>query len=72
MEMAPLFEDLTIPQALIGSTDIAMRDQLPPDLLAFTVTRPMFERLCAIGEDSFLSRPFLRKLKAARSTPGKA
>jgi len=67
MEMAPLFQDLAIPQALIGATDIAMRDQLPPDLLAFTVTRPMFERLCSIGEDSFLTKPFLRRLKTARA-----
>lgn len=68
MEMAPLFGDLSVPQAIIGATDIAMRDQLPPDRLAFTVTVPMFERICAIGEDSFLSRPFLRRLKAARTT----
>lgn len=68
MEMAPLFRDLSVPQAIIGATDIAMRDQLPPDRLAFTVTVPMFERICAIGEDSFLSRPFLRRLKAARTT----
>ncbi len=67
MEMAPLFRDLSVPQAIIGATDIAMRDQLPPDRLAFTVTVPMYERICAIGEDSFLSKPFLRRLKAARS-----
>jgi hypothetical protein len=66
MEMAPLFDNLSVPQALIGATDIAMRDQLEPDLLAFTVTVPMYERICSIGEDSFLSKPFLRRLKAAR------
>ena len=66
MELGPLFADLDAPQALLGATDIAMRNQLPPDILAFTVTRPMYERLCAIGEDSFLSRPFLKRLKAAR------
>jgi hypothetical protein len=68
MEMAPLFQDLAIPQALIGATDIAMRDQLPPDILAFTATRPMFERLCSIDADSFLTKPFLRRLKTARAT----
>jgi hypothetical protein len=67
MEMAPLFDDLSVPQAIIGATDMAMRDQLPPDIMAFTVTKPMFERLCTIGEDSFLSKPFLRRLKAARA-----
>ena len=68
MEMAPLFQDLTVPQAILGATDIAMRDQLPPEILAFTVTRPMFERLCSIDENSFLSKPFLRRLKATRTT----
>jgi hypothetical protein len=67
MELAPLFQDLEAPQAIIGATDIAMRDQLPADILAFTVTRPMYERLCSIGEDSFLSRPFLKRLKASRA-----
>lgn len=67
MELAPLFKDLSVPQAIIGATDIAMREQLPPDRLAFTVTVPMYERICSIGEDSFLSRPFLRRLKAARA-----
>jgi hypothetical protein len=67
MEMAPLFQDLSIPQAIIGATDIAMRDQIEPDKLAFTVTMPMFERLCSIDENSFLSKPFLRRLKAVRS-----
>jgi hypothetical protein len=67
MGMAPLFQDLSIPQAILGATDIAMRDQLPPDLLAFTVTRPMFERLCSIDENSFLSKPFLRRLKTMRT-----
>ncbi|HWQ08566.1 MAG TPA: DUF169 domain-containing protein, partial [Holophaga sp.] len=70
MEMAPLFEDLSVPQATIGATDVAMRDQLPPDLLAFTATVPMYERICAIGEDSFLSKPFLRRLTRARGRGG--
>ena len=67
MELASLFQDLEAPQAIIGATDIAMRNQLPADILAFTVTRPMYERLCSIGEDSFLSRPFLKRLKASRA-----
>lgn len=68
MELAPLFKDLAIPQAIIGATDIAMRDQLPPDLLAFTVTMPMLERLCALDENSFLAKPFLKRLKASRQS----
>jgi Uncharacterised ArCR, COG2043 len=65
-QLLPLFADLSIPQAIIGATDIAMRQWLPADTLAFTVTRPMFERLCALDETSFLFKPFLRRLQDAR------
>jgi hypothetical protein len=66
MQLAPLFTDLNIPQAMIGSTDIAMRQFLPPDLLAFTTTKSMFERLCSLDERSFLYKPFWQRLKKAR------
>jgi hypothetical protein len=66
MELCPLFEDLNIPQAIIGATDPAMRGSLPRDLLAFTVTKPMFERLCKLDERSFLHKPFWRNLRKAR------
>jgi hypothetical protein len=66
MEMLPLFEDLGRPQAIIGATDVAMRQYLPPDILAFTVTRPMFEQLCALDEKSFLFKPFLKNLRKVR------
>lgn len=62
-----LFEDLGAPQAMVGATDIAMRQYLPPDLLALTVTRPMFEQLCALDEQSFLYKPFWQRLKKARA-----
>jgi hypothetical protein len=65
-QLAPLFADLCSPQAIVGATDIAMRRHLPPDVLAFTVTRPMFEQLCALDEDSFLYKPFWRDLMRAR------
>jgi hypothetical protein len=60
--------DLGRPQAVLGATDIAMRQHLPPDILAFSVTIPMFERLCALAADpkSFLHRPFWKRLTAAR------
>jgi hypothetical protein len=67
MELLPLFEDLNVPQAIIGATDIAMRPHIPPDILAFTVTKPMFEQLCDLGEESFLYKPFLKNLKKARA-----
>jgi len=66
MELVPLFEDLNIPQAAIGSTDIAMRQFLPPDILAFTVTKPMFRQLCELDEKSFLHKQFWKNLRKAR------
>jgi hypothetical protein len=60
------FEDLTRPQASIGSTDIAMRRHLPAEIMDFTVTRSMFLQLCELDERSFLYKPFLERLKQAR------
>jgi len=65
MQMLTHF-DLDKPQAIIGATDMAMRKYLPRDVLAFTVTVPMFEQLCQIDENSFLNKPFLEGLKKAR------
>jgi hypothetical protein len=67
-QLVALFEDLTIPQSLIGATDTAMRKHIPPDVLAFTVTKPMFEQLCALDENSFLYKPFWRDLRKARES----
>jgi hypothetical protein len=66
MEMLNLVHDKPYPAAIIGSTDMAMRNHLPPDRLAFTVNKPMFERLCTLGPTSFLEKPFLKMLKFAR------
>ncbi len=66
-QLLPLFADLTVPQAIVGATDIAMRQWLPPDTLAFTATRPMFEQLCTLDERSFLFKPFLQRLQKARA-----
>lgn len=63
------FADLSVPQASIGATDIAMRRYLPPDVLAFTVTKPLFSRLCSLDERSFLYKPFLQRLRKARGLP---
>ncbi|MCP4746384.1 MAG: DUF169 domain-containing protein [Desulfobacteraceae bacterium] len=64
--LAALFEDLDIPKAIIGATDIAMRQYLPHDILAFTVTKPMFHQLCELDENSFICKPFWKRLKKAR------
>jgi len=66
MELVSAFSDLEAPQAIIGATDIAMRLYLPPEILAFTVTRPMFERLCSLEQRSFLYKPFWKRLQKAR------
>lgn len=68
MQILSLFEDLDVPQAIIGALDQAMRRHLDPCLLSFTATRPMFERLCLWAEDprSSLHTGFLKGLIAAR------
>jgi hypothetical protein len=65
-ELVATFRDLSLPQAVVGGTDVAMRDALPKDLLAFVVTVPLYEKLCTIGEDSFLGKGFLARLRKAR------
>lgn len=67
--LLPLFQDPSVPQAMIGATDIAMRQYLPPEILAFTVTKPMFEQLCGLDERSFLYKPFWQNLRKARGLP---
>lgn len=67
-QMLAIFPDLGASQAVIGATDIAMRSQLPSDRLAFTVTVPMLERLLSLDpEGSFLGKPFLKRLRKART-----
>lgn len=65
-QMISLFKDLKRPQAIIGATDIAMRGHIPPNILAFTVTVSMLQRLLELDRESFLTKPFLKKLKQAR------
>jgi hypothetical protein len=70
MLMLPSFKDLDYPQAIIGATDLAMRQYLSPGILSFTVTVPMFRQLCQLDENSFLYKPFLRNLKKSRGEKG--
>ena len=65
-QLVSLFDDVTTPQAVIGATDIAMRQYLPADILAFTVTKPMYEYLCTLDEKCFLYKPFWERLRSAR------
>ncbi len=66
MLMTDRFNNLDIPQSVIGATDMAMRHYVPANMLSLTVTKPMYERICSIGKDSFLSKSFISRLKKAR------
>ncbi len=57
-----------LPRGVIGGTDLAMRRFLPPSVLAFTVTKPLFEELCRLDDRSFLGKEWLEELR--RSRPG--
>jgi hypothetical protein len=65
-QLLPLFADLDVPQAMVAATDIAMRQWLPANTIAFTVTKPMFKQLCDLDEKSFLYKRFLPRLQEAR------
>ena len=71
MQLGPLIGDFNSPRAIIGATDIAMRHYLPAEVLAFTVTKPMFKQLCELGENSFLNKPFWKRLVKARTVPSR-
>jgi hypothetical protein len=47
---------------------MAMRKYLPPDTLALTVTRSMFDQLCSLDENSYLGKRFLSELLRARAS----
>ena len=66
MEMLTLLEGKSGPRGIVGSTDMAMRNHLPPDRMAFTVNKEMYENLCRLDERSFLGKPFLKMLKNSR------
>ncbi|MBN1387261.1 MAG: DUF169 domain-containing protein [Bacteroidales bacterium] len=66
MQLISLFNDLDIPQAIIGATDMAMRKYIPHDILAFTVTKPLFNQLSGIGKGSYLGKRFIKELKKSR------
>lgn len=64
------FKDTDYPQALIGTTDIAMRQHIPPEIMAATVTVPLYRQLCQLDESSFLYKPIIQNLKEARGEKG--
>lgn len=66
MQLISHFKNLNIPQAMIGALDMAMRKYLPPNILAFTVTKPMFEELCNIDKNSYMEKRFFTELQKSR------
>jgi len=66
MQILSLFDNLNTPQAIIGSTDVAMRKFLPENIIAFTVTKPMFKNLSLLDSKSFINKPFWKDLCEAR------
>jgi len=70
-QLAAIFNDFKTPKAAIGGTDIAMRPYLTCNTLAYTVTKPMFEKLCLLGNKSFLHKSFWNNVKQARFQSGK-
>ncbi len=67
MHLAPPLDGPDVPAAWISMTDTAMRKHLPADVIGFTVTRPVFEQLCSLAEDSFLDKHFWRDLRESRA-----
>ncbi len=67
-QIAALLGDLNsdVPKAVIGATDMAMREHLPADILAFTANRPMYEQLCGLDKNSFMHKHFWRRLMKMR------
>lgn len=66
MQLISLFDDLNVPQAIIGATDMAMRRYIPNDKLAFTVTKPLLNQLGSLGKESYLEKRFIKDLKKSR------
>lgn len=66
MQILSLAAQPVHPSAVIGATDIAMRQFLPADKLLFTVNPSMAERLARLDKNSFLGKPFHERLKKAR------
>jgi len=66
MQLISHFKNLAVPQAMIGAMDMAMRKYLPAEIMAFTVTKPMFEQLSNLDESSFLEKRFFNELQRIR------
>ncbi|MBN1163435.1 MAG: DUF169 domain-containing protein [Candidatus Krumholzibacteriota bacterium] len=53
-------------RAVIGGTDFAMRKYLPADILIFSVTPPLLEKMLTYPEESFLNKSWWNDLMKIR------
>jgi hypothetical protein len=63
--LAP-FSDPKARNTIIGCTDAAMRKYIPKDMLCITMNKPVFEDICNITKESFLTKAFVKDLKEVR------
>ncbi len=54
-------------RAVLGATDIAMRQYVPPDILSLSVTPQRFERMVSFPDEAFLNLSWWNELMDARA-----
>jgi hypothetical protein len=60
------FNEIEGAQAVIGGTDVAMRQYLPTAIMTLTVAPAHFARMLTVGDDSFLDREWWNDLMEIR------
>jgi hypothetical protein len=60
------FNEIEGAQAVIGGTDVAMRQYLPTAIMTLTVAPAHFARMLTVGDDSFLDREWWNDLMEVR------
>ena len=65
-QLSGVFPSFDGEYAVISSTDIAMRCNLPEHILSLTVTPSLYGKLCGLDASSYLTKPFWKRLVAKR------
>jgi hypothetical protein len=60
------FNEIEGAQAIIGGTDVAMRQYLPTAIMTLTVAPAHFAKMLTVGDDSFLDREWWHDLMDVR------
>jgi hypothetical protein len=60
------FNEIEGAQAVIGGTDVAMRQYLPTAIMTLTVAPAHFAKMVGVGDDSFLDRDWWNHLMEVR------